>query len=309
MGTHPIFESNFDCLTDLIYMAQEVPVIKQKTGRGKWSFSAGSRVMVQTANYNVEYGLALEGPSRTKNANRYLILLDCGIIRYYERVLVSEIRFTITGEEIRDSMSSLSGIKSDTRASLYAQWFIQRLSNEKTVFFIGNKRANNDELVPLTIIKEGKSVDCMGLLLETDCSMAKLKLIEFDRCLWLYKGDPSFAVVNDRMRKTCKWIESPLLSVDFEQLSLLDQSSITDKGLTATKPRKGQTIVNRRNPIELAAIDRVKHQSSSSSSLSSSSSDEDDESEEESDAPPDAPLTAAQWSSLRQQNVHCVELF
>ena len=53
--------------------------------------------------------------------------------------------------------------------------------------------------------------------------MAKLKLIEFDRCLWLYKGDPSFAVVNDRMRKTCKWIESPLMSVDFEQLSLLDQ--------------------------------------------------------------------------------------
>merc|ERR1711892_1069814 len=114
---------------------------------------------------------------------------------------------------------------------------------------------------------------------------------------------------NDRIRDSCKWIESLLLSVDFEQLSLLDQSSITDKGLTSTRPRKGQTIVNRRNPIELAAIDRVKHQSSSSSSLSSSSSDESEEEPDFGDAPPDAPLTAAQWSSLRQQNVHCVELF
>ena len=131
-------------------MAQEVPVIKQKPKTGKWAFSAGARVMVQTDNYNVEFGIALEGPSRTRNANRFLILLDSGIIRYYERFLVSEMRFTQTSEEIDASMSTLSDIKPDSRAGLYARWFLTRLKAAKeTVFFIGNKRANNDELVSL----------------------------------------------------------------------------------------------------------------------------------------------------------------
>ena len=54
--------------------------------------------------------------------------------------------------------------------------------------------------------------------------MAKLKLIEFDLCVWLYKGDPSFAVVNQRMRETgCKWMARLKVSVHFDQLKLLDQ--------------------------------------------------------------------------------------
>ena len=58
--------------------------------------------------------------------------------------------------------------------------------------------------------------------------MAKLKLIEFDLCVWLYKGDPSFAVVNQRMRETgCKWMARLKVSVHFDQLKLLDQVLFT----------------------------------------------------------------------------------
>ena len=55
----------------------EVAIVRQKrTGPSKWNFTAGSRVMVQVDVYDVLFGVALEGPSRTHNGNRFLVMLD-----------------------------------------------------------------------------------------------------------------------------------------------------------------------------------------------------------------------------------------
>ena len=55
----------------------EVAIVRQKrTGPSKWNFSAGARVMVQSGVYDVQFGVALEGPSRTHNGNRFLVMLD-----------------------------------------------------------------------------------------------------------------------------------------------------------------------------------------------------------------------------------------
>ena len=55
----------------------EVAIVRQKrTGPSKWNFTAGSRVMVQVGVYDILFGFALEGPSRTHNGNRFLVMLD-----------------------------------------------------------------------------------------------------------------------------------------------------------------------------------------------------------------------------------------
>lgn len=272
----------------------EVAIVRQKrTGPSKWNFTAGSRVMVQVDVYDVLFGVALEGPSRTHNGNRFLVMLDSGIIRYYERPLVSELRFVTTSTEIDESMKSLSGIESDSRAAMFVRWFLIRLRKNFSIFFVFNQR-RNDDLVQLRLIKEGKPIDCMGMVIDSDCSMLKVQIIGEDRAVWLYKGDPAFGTVDRQIRKSCKWWSHN--GIDDSILNQCDQSSVKARGIIRQSRRQPSEKLNQ---IETAALDRIEQDLSSSASSSSESEDE---------FIPDAPLPADTWSKLRARNIHSIEL-
>ena len=70
---------------------------------------------------NEKFSKYFPGPSRVHNQNRFLIILDNGIIRYFAKTMVSELRFSQTAEEIDESMRVLSGVQSNSRAAMYVR--------------------------------------------------------------------------------------------------------------------------------------------------------------------------------------------
>ena len=69
-----------------------------------------------------------------------------------------------TSEEIDESMMSLSGIESDSRAAMFARWFLIRLRRNLSIFFVFNQR-RSDDLVQLRLVKNGQPIDCMGMVI------------------------------------------------------------------------------------------------------------------------------------------------